>query len=161
MPDYSTWLTKQQAAEAIGVSTKTVEKLTEEKQLQKAFYKRPETGVRIAVYHPEDVARLRKERNPEAEPFVLPAAEAEPKASEKALAIRQPAADQLFQALTAAFSGSQNSQKSWKLFLSIREAAKYSGLPQAMLRRMAQKEEIRAFKTALGWRISRKSLEEL
>jgi hypothetical protein len=28
-PDYSLWLTKQQAAEAIGVSTKTIEKLTD------------------------------------------------------------------------------------------------------------------------------------
>jgi hypothetical protein len=30
-PDYSTWLTKQQAADAIGVSTKQIEPWTQEK----------------------------------------------------------------------------------------------------------------------------------
>lgn len=33
-PNYSDWLTKAQAAESIGVSTKTVEKMAEGKQIQ-------------------------------------------------------------------------------------------------------------------------------
>jgi hypothetical protein len=35
-PDYSTWLTKQQAADAIGASTKLIERLADEKQIQHA-----------------------------------------------------------------------------------------------------------------------------
>ena len=42
--DYSTWLTKQQAAEVIGVSTKLIEALAKEKKLQAAKWKRPESG---------------------------------------------------------------------------------------------------------------------
>ena len=46
-PDYSTWLTKQQAADAIGVSTKQIERWTQEKRLQVAKWKRPEGGPRL------------------------------------------------------------------------------------------------------------------
>ena len=70
-PDYSTWPTKQQAADTIGCSTKWIERFTWEKRLQMRLWKRPEGGPRIAVYHPEDVARLAAERNPDAEPFVV------------------------------------------------------------------------------------------
>lgn len=72
MPDYSSWLTKQQAADAIGCSTKLVEQFAKERKIQSAKWKRPQTGARIAVYHPADVKRLRKARNPGAEPFVMP-----------------------------------------------------------------------------------------
>jgi hypothetical protein len=71
-PDYSHWLTKQQAAEAIGVSTKTIEKLAAEGQFEQAYWRRPLTGAKVSVYHPDEVERIRRERNPGAKPFVLP-----------------------------------------------------------------------------------------
>ena len=73
-PTIPTWLTKQQAATAIGVTTKTVERLAQDQKLQQASWRRPTGGPEVAVYHPADVARLAKERRPGAAPFVLPAA---------------------------------------------------------------------------------------
>src|ERR1700730_4718481 len=72
-PDYSTWLTKQQAADALGVSTKTVEKLAQERKLEQAVWRRPTGGVPIAVYFPDDVARIASERHQAPQAFVLPA----------------------------------------------------------------------------------------
>jgi len=68
---HSEWLTKAQAAQAIGVSTKTVEQMALAGKLRLAKYRRPQTGARISVYHPEDVERQRAERNPGAGPYVL------------------------------------------------------------------------------------------
>jgi ribosomal protein S27AE len=56
--DYSTWLTKQQAAQAIGVSTKTIEKLARDGDISQRFRRNLRTGVRVAVYQPADVARI-------------------------------------------------------------------------------------------------------
>src|SRR5690242_12118850 len=71
MPDLSTWLTKQQASETIGVSSKTVEKLAADGKLQWA--KRPQPGSPPqTVYHPDDVKREAEARNPQIAPYVVP-----------------------------------------------------------------------------------------
>ena len=154
--DYSTWLTKQQAADAIGVSTKTIEKFADDKKLQQAEWKRPEGGPRIVVYHPRDVERLRKERNPEAPPFVLQAADEKPAApASKAVAVRQPNPEQFMQALAAAVgTASQNSQKraevslAERLYLSLAEAAEYTGLGVGYLRRQIAEGKLALVKGA-------------
>lgn len=171
-PDYSTWLTKQQAADAIGVSTKTIEKFTDDGKLQQAEWKRPEGGPRIVVYHPRDVERLSKERNPDAHPFVLPAADEKPAAhTSKAVAVRQPNTEQFMQALAAAVGGaSQNSQKqaevrlAERLYLTIEQAADYTGLGVGYLRRQISEGKLELMKGA-GPRgadvLRRKDLETL
>src|SRR5690242_7615945 len=108
--DYSTWLTKQQAAEVLEVSTKTIEQYAKTGDLQQADWRRPEGGPRIVVYHPRDVERLRKERNPEAPAFILPA-EDKPAAASKEIAVRQPTPEQFMRAFAAAVATSQTSQK--------------------------------------------------
>jgi len=163
-PDYSTWLTKQQAAEAIGCSTKTVEKLAAGKQLQHAYWRRPETGARAVVYHPDDVARLRTERNPEAGPFVLPPVETNRQAA-MTLHGGVDAARQFMELLAAATS--QNSQTRprvelrHKYFLTVREASELAGLPATEIRRLVATEKLEALKTGAGWRIRRAALEKL
>lgn len=69
---YTDWLTKEEAATALQVSTKTVEKFAAEGKLHSAMTKNPETGANRVVIHPRDVEKLRKERLPDAKPFVLP-----------------------------------------------------------------------------------------
>ena len=127
-------MTKQQAAYCLAVSTKQIERWTREKRLQAKKWKRPEGGPAIAVYHPDDVERIAHDRNPDAEPFLLPAAE-KPTNGTHAIAVRQPSAEQFLQALSAAISGmSQTSQTGpARLWLTLREAADYSGLPAATL----------------------------
>jgi len=147
--DLSHWLTKQQAADAIGVSTKTIEKLADNRQLQQRSRKRPGKPA-IVVYHPSDVERVRLERNPDAEPFELPA---DRPAAPPGTALTVPAAE-----LSAASQNSQNSQNPNPLeflaalaagivrqtdrgpvaperrYLTLAEAAAYTGLGEAYLR---------------------------
>lgn len=160
--DYSSWLTKQQAAEAIGVSTKTIEKLAEEKKIQQVYWKRPETGARTAMYHPYDVARIRKERNPDAEAFVVPSG---PVAD---LARPAPSVDGFAHALVQAVEkASENSERQGsvriaeRLFLTYAEAAQYSGLPKRHIRRLVAEGNLEALRTGAGWRIRRRDLEKL
>jgi excisionase family DNA binding protein len=162
--DHSHWLTKQQAAEAIGCSTKTVEQLAKAKQIQQGFHKRPETGATVSMYHPEDVNRIRLGRNPEAEPFAVPN---ESPVSSKGASTALTAArntDHLLGALATALSGtSQNGpvRIAEKQFLTLSEAAHYSGLPLSHIRRLMKEEKLEALKTGSGWRIRRADLQKL
>ena len=165
MTDYSTWLTKQQAAAAIGCSTKTVEKLAQSRQLQQAS-RRSGTGAHVAVYHPEDVERIRQERNPEAPAFVLPAGAEAGGNGNSALVVAPRPVEELLRALLAAIQHvSENSQNghvalSERLFLSVPEAAAVSGLSRAHLRRLIKAGELPTMKGARRC-IRRRDLEAL
>jgi hypothetical protein len=75
VPDtaYDTWLTKAQAAAAIGRSEKAVQRLAADGHIQQASCQREGRGPFRTVYHPDDVARMASARHPEAVAFVLPA----------------------------------------------------------------------------------------
>ncbi len=47
-----------------------------------------------------------------------------------------------------------------RLFLTLAEAAEYSGLPVAFLRRLMATGKLKALKTGSGWRVSRAELEK-
>ncbi len=68
----STWLTVDDTARAIGCSKRTVERLGRAKQLESRL-RRQEGTPPVAVYHPDDVARIASERRRAPAPFVLPA----------------------------------------------------------------------------------------
>jgi hypothetical protein len=149
-PDLAHWLTKPAAAEAIGVSTKTVEQLATDGQLETALWRRPGGGARIRVYNPDDVARVATARRTEAPAFVLPDGTALAPAiaptnghGTLAPAPAGSALETLAQAvLTAALrtvGGSENLLRSGptseKLFVDLAEAAVITGLPVPALRR--------------------------
>src|SRR5215831_1185068 len=54
MPD-GMWITKQQAAECLGVSTKQIERLVADKKLECVKWTRPEGGPAISIYPQEQV----------------------------------------------------------------------------------------------------------
>lgn len=160
-PDYSTWLTKQQAADAIGVSTKQIERWAQEKRLQAARWKRPEGGPAIVVYHPDDVERIAKERNPAAQAFVMPAGADDGQADKgTAVAVRQPSPEQFIQALVSAMSQtsqngvSQTSQThpgvrlAERLFMTVAEAAEYTGLGVRHIRKQIEDGKLKSLKGA-------------
>jgi len=175
--DLTDWLTKQQAADAIGVSTKAIERFARAKKLEQRF--RPQArGPQVAVYHPDDVARLASERQPAPSAFVLPADPmhlpdpaptngngrgASQLARAIAPAVAAPADDPL-RALAAAICAfmSQTSETSVSetLFLTIREAAGVTGLSQAYLRRLIAAGTLKAVRDR-GWRIRRRDLDLL
>ncbi len=70
--DLSTWLTKQEAADRIGVSTKAIERFTRAGKLEQRF--RPQAGSpHVAVFYPQEVDELAARRRQAPAPFVLEA----------------------------------------------------------------------------------------
>ncbi len=179
LPDYSSWLTKQQAAEAIGVSTKTVEQLAKDRRIEQGRWRRDGRGNEFAVYNPDDVARIAATRHQAPAPFVLPAVSPSNGNGHGGIARPGPDLEALTSGLTALAAAlhrlaptpqnpenpqkhPQNPENPQKLFLTVEEAAGVSGLPQADLRRAIAAGELTARKTGRGgWRIRRKDLEAL
>ena len=181
-PEYATWLTKQQAADRLGVSTKTVEVFAKEKKLEQAVWRPQGRGMPRVVYHPDDVDRMAAERRGEAVPFVLPAGPpgngnghatlARSTAPPADLDVRRALAAGLTEFAAALRSlsseSSQSSQSSQRsetsqtptLYLTIAEASAFAGLSQAYLRRKCQAGWTGAIKDG-AWKIRRKDLEAL
>lgn len=175
MADYANWLTKQQTATAIGVSTKGVERFEKAGRLQKAT--RPAKGSPdVVVYHPDDVARLAKARQREAAPFVVPAvgngngdhlvtAGDQLVTKSHIPGVIYPEVkteDGLVRALFAAAVQQVLSQTSQTptLFLTLAEASTVSGLSVRCLRRLIVEQKLAAVRDR-GWRIRRRDLEQL
>ncbi len=171
-PDYSTWLTKEQAAAAIGRSTKAIERATRAGKLEQRF--RPQAGSPdVAVYFPDDVAKLAQERHTKgAKEFLVPGpvgpANGNGHHGAAALAI-VPAVggsgEELLRALVTAAvhlmsQTSQTVSETSALFLTLPQAAAVSGLSRACLRRKIAEGTLKAEKDR-GWKIRRKDLEQL
>lgn len=167
--NYSTWLTKQQAAEAIGVSTKLIERMAQERQIQHARWKRPTGGPRISVYHPDDVERVRKERNPEAAPFVLTPTTVSENSESPETALTHSRSENsengaVLLANVLERISSQNSESRWPppLFLTTEEAARYSGLSASYLQRLVAEGKLNRISEGLrGHRYRRADLDNL
>jgi len=175
-PDYSTWLTKQQAADAIGVSTKTIESFAKDAKIQQAAWRPSGRGPEKAVYNPDDVARIAQERRPGLPPFVLPASPAGPSNGNghggaiQTLHSVTPSGEDVLRlvfaaALRALASEPATSENSEKLFLDVEQAAAYLYWTPRDVRRAvrageldARNKEKRDWRT---WRIRRKDLEQL
>jgi DNA-directed RNA polymerase specialized sigma24 family protein len=175
--NYSAWYRKEEAAKTIGCSLKTVEHLARRREIQKAMYRRPDGGNRVAVYHPRDVEKIARKRNQEPAPHVLPAEEPptgalEPMPSEIYAAARDAPPPPLLVGLLATFlhalyrlsQSSANSENSvlppselrHVTYLSISEARAYSGLPAGTIRRLARQGLI----GKMGTRYRRADLEK-
>jgi hypothetical protein len=172
--NFSTWLTKDQAAAAIGVSTKTVEKLAQDGQLQQTVWRPQGRGAARAVYHPDDVTRIAQQRRPGLPAFVVPAGAAGPANGNGAGAMQtlssvsaaSPTGEDVLRLVFAAAlrqltsEKPPTSEKSEKLFLTLDEAVALSGLSPANLRRRCRSGWPGAIKDR-GWKIRRKDLESL
>lgn len=174
---YADWLTKDEAAAALQVSTKTVEKFAADGDLHTAMVKNPETGATRVKYHPRDVEKLRKERLPDAKPFVLPkdrdgAGELPARRGPALLQERQTdrppqvILNTLAEGMAYAAAQIVERQASTvplhvRLFLTRTEAAHYSGLPKSEIIQRIAAGALPAMKTGRGWRIRRTDLEQL
>ena len=173
------WLTVDQTAARIGCSTRTVERLGRAKRLEQRLRRQDGTPP-VAVYNPDDVARIALERQRAPAPFVLPAGTAAAHGNgngkgrdlaklhfENATSGDDPIR-QVFTLVLRAIQSPPSPPKDVtvsemaesRLFLTIPEAAAASGLSQAHLRRKCQSGWSGAIKDR-GWKIRRKDLEAL
>ena len=152
MPDdlLNDWLTKTQAAAFLRVSEKTIERLATKGDVRRATRKRP--GVRpLPVYDPADLQKIKDSQTPQVE--IVHHAEATPPLG------LAPRVD-LPSFLQALIPPQPDTLLRDKLFLTIKEAARYSGLPQSTIRRLIRAEKLPAVKVG-GWRIKRSALEQV
>jgi hypothetical protein len=182
--DLSTWLTKQQAADELGVSTKAIERFAQAGKLEQRT-RRQQHGPNVVVYFPDDVARLAAERrgSPPA-PFVVrtPVApsnghgreDVSSRVNTSPTALQPLAAEDPLRALAAAIAAALMSQTSSQTsmsqtsqtlmsqtsFVTLREASQITGLSQALLRRYIASGGLKAVRDR-GWRIRRRDLEAL
>jgi excisionase family DNA binding protein len=170
--DYSTWLTKHQAAEAIGVTTKTVERFVQAGQIQQARWQRDGRGPLLAVYHPDDVARVALERRQgPLPPFVVPVTDersngnghglvqVESKLDSPSIQLG-PGTDLLRVLVTAAARVMSETSETSALFLTLDEASAFTGLTPTFLTKMIKRGTLPAIKDRT-WKIRRKDLEQL
>ena len=125
------WLTKPQAAQLLGVAEKTIDRMAQAGELHKETLKRP-GKVPIVVFHPGDVQRAKDARGPVA--FVMPETSVQRvsdleagQVSTSASKVSRPPA------LDMSTSMSNLSTVPIKLWLTLREAVDYSGLPAGTL----------------------------
>ena len=122
------WFTKTQAAGFLKVSEKTVERLATKGTVRRATRKRP--GVRPSpVYCPDDLERVKAAQT--AQMIVMPPQEADP----GELAVPASRAGELSVFLQSLITAATVPLRD-KLFLNIKEAARFAGLPKATIRRL-------------------------
>ena len=144
------WFTKSQAAAFLQLSEKTVERLAAKGQIRRASRKRP--GVRpLPVYDPDDLQKIKDSQIPRVE--IVSQAQAPQQQSD--LVPRADLLPSLLQNLLPSDLPLRD-----KLFLTVKEAARFAGLPQATIRRLIHAAKIPAVKAG-GWRIKRSDLEQL
>lgn len=158
--NFADWVTREEAARLIGVSTKTISKLERERKLERK--NRPVKGKPpMAIYHPDDVRRLADHYRRMSEPGILAAGDGDGRhSSGKALAVaRNPFA--LVEALLHA-STSSKVPLTDRVYLRIPEAIEYSGLPERYLRELVKQKKLSAITEGVrGWRIRRTDLDKL
>jgi hypothetical protein len=172
--DLADWLSIADAAARIGCSTRTVERLGRAKQLEQRL-RRQEGTPPVAVFNPEDVARVASERHRTPAPFVLPAGSngngyraVQEQKKFPLGTISVPAEDLIRQFFALAVQALQSppspplaaSRGGETLFLTLTDAAAVSGLSPTFLRRMIRGGTLTAIKDR-GWKIRRKDLEAL
>ena len=151
MPDdpLKDWLTKTEAAAFLRVSEKTIERLATKGHLRRTTRKRH--GVRpLPVYNPDDLQKVKDSQTAQVQ--VVPQAEA---GQTQALAPRV----DLPSFLQSLVNGADVPLRD-KLFLSVKEATRFSGLPESTIRRLLRSGKLPGVKAG-GWRIKRSNLEQV
>lgn len=176
--DLSAWLTVDEALGRIGCSKRTVERLASARKIEQRLRRQDGTPP-VAVYNPDDVARIASERRPDPAPFVLPAVGANGNGhhaqasgshqlqSRPTGSIGVSAEDLIRQFFTLAVQAFQSPPSppvaesvAETLYLTLPEASAFTGLTATFLRKMIKAGTLTAFKDR-GWKIRRKDLEAL
>jgi hypothetical protein len=175
-PDYSDWLTIAEATAALGgIGERTLYRMargTETKPplIQKALRKRLGQSA-ITVFHPGDVEKVRAQQLKNANrSFVMPRfmAEAEPMERRGAQPDRVPPpyaglALELTEAVPALLATvGQMADRFQPLFLTTRQAVRYTGLTAEYLDRLVRENKLRRIDEGIrGFRYRRRDLDAL
>jgi len=144
------WKTKEEAAQLLQVGVKTVERYAKSDKIRREYRRVP--GRRpLPVYNPEDIEKIRQENVPMTPVEPLPP---------QALARKLDPAAFLSALLQNGNGQAPQVRLSEKLYLTLNEAAEYTGLSKTLLRRKIHDGELQALKDG-GFKIRRRDLEGL
>jgi len=76
--DSTLWLTKREADEQLGVSTKSIERAVSKGKLTRLFY-RPQNQGPVSIYRRDELAKLKEEKDEAIKPKLQPPATVEPR----------------------------------------------------------------------------------
>ena len=143
---YEDWPTLQEVQERTGISDRTLHRRINDGTLRKAHRNLPGRKP-VLIIHPDDAAAL---ETTTLKPIpvsngTLPATRQNGKMPDSDIL-------PLLAGLTQALEK--------KLFLSVKEAARYTGLPQSYLQRRVRAGTLKAYNRG-GWKIHRTELEKL
>ena len=149
------WKTQAEAAEILKCSQRTIGRMAGQKKIQRMLRRVPGRKP-MPVFNPDDIEALRAEMV-QVEPFPV-----RERGEGKALARQtsQGRVDLLAQLLADRIPPGRAVPVEQKVFLNLKEAAEYSGMPKAWLMREIKSGKIKAIKAG-GWRIRRSDLEQL
>jgi excisionase family DNA binding protein len=174
-PDYTTWLTKPEAAARRDKSTKTIDRWTAEGKLTPVRGRRGGRGPLLNLYNPVQVDEVVSEGLPEAGAFVLTAEVDGPsngnghhpvRQASQALAVVEPgpiASEEIWRAVVAIAHrvvSEMSRTSSTRPILTLEEAAAESGWTKTYLLRKIHNGTLKAEKDR-GWKIRRSDLEAL
>jgi excisionase family DNA binding protein len=152
----STWKTKQEAADTLRVSTKTIERLANAGSIRKAE-RRAVGGRAVPVFNPIDISALNVgSANPSDEDEITPRL---PRSVERALRTRGKLRPEEKLAVLSALVGNEFVPLKDRLWLSIEETARYSGLSRGMIRRLLDSGRLNCIKDGQISKIWRRDLE--
>ena len=156
---FADWKSKAEAAQILRCSHKTIERLAGQNKIQKHMRRIP--GRRSTpVYHPDDIEALRND-TANLEPFPMDAAARQDTPNEALLpaTAAQARAGDIFLHLLNSGLPAATVAPQHKLFLTLKEAVAYSGMPRGWLLQRIKAGELKAVKVG-GWRIPRADLEQ-
>jgi hypothetical protein len=163
---YAGWLTKDEAATALHVTPKTIERLAAAGKIHQGATQPQGRGPVRAVYHPDDVARLVQERRQDARPFVLPAGVTSPVSGNghgraEGLQIAGPelssSGQDLLRAFAVALRQMSETSQTRAAYVDKTAALAIAGVSYGELREAVRKGEVKQ----RGVRYRRKDLEAL
>jgi excisionase family DNA binding protein len=166
-PDLSDWLTAAEAAAVIGVSEKTLYRMTvaTDRQpvlIQKQTRRRPGLPP-VSVFHPDDVARQRYIRNPASKPFIMPTKEPvrpESDVSDKLSVVPLPRPEVAAVLLTLV--GQVVDRLCPPRYMTVEQAVRYTGLSAGCLDRLVRQDRLRRVEEGVrGFRYRREDLDAL
>lgn len=149
LPDLDHWLTKRQAAALLGVGEKTIERMANRAEVQKAKRKRPGAPMQV-IYHPGDLERIKANREEAPGAFLVPTETRALAPSTQTrptgiLAMSEAATLHALAAMAAATAGVRQAER---LFLTVKEAARFAGLGECHLRRQIKAGKLPLLKGA-------------
>ena len=148
MENFTDWVTKLEAAEQLGISERTLERLIQKRRFRMADRMVPGRKP-IKVIHPGDFAKLKGE--------TVPATPNPPEETSTEIALRpqSQAVHQFFNALLTTLPYPPRA-----LSLSLKEASSYTGFSQAFLLRQIKDGKIEVVRDR-GYRLLRRDLDRL